>query len=647
MCGIAGFVTRPPAGIDVATVRRAIQLLEHRGPDDFGFFSLGPQGSYLGRDFARHPEGAWLSLVQRRLSILDLSEAGWQPMATDDGRYTIVFNGEIYNYLELRAELKALGYGFRSDSDTEVLLKAFVEWGPAALAKLVGMFAFAIFDARQQRLFLARDFFGIKPLFYRVTQDGLAFASELKVLVEQMPLPRRANPERLYQYLCFGLTDHGDETLFDGIRQLPPAHYLEIDLSRATCKPADCQPVRYWRLELGPPLDISFEEAAAHLRELFLESIKLHMRSDVPVGAALSGGIDSSAIVMAMRELGGAQLDLHLFSYVADDAALSEERWIDLVAKAVGAEVHKVKAGPAEMMQDLPEVTRQQDEPFGSTSICMQSRVFRLAHQHGIKVMLDGQGADELLAGYRPYQGARLATLVRRGKLADAASFWRRAARQPGSGKWWLAKRAGNLLLPAPSRRFVRQWLLRDVSPRWLNLPWFEAHGVRPHVFAAPGRGDILREQLRNSVEEVSLPHLLRYEDRNSMAVSVESRVPFLTPQLATFVLSLPEQYLISGDGVSKHVFREAMRGIVPDAILDRKDKIGFATPERQWMTTLRPWVESILSGEAGAMVQPLRLDEVKRQWHRMAAADKPWTWTAWRWLNVIEWSRQQQVVYS
>jgi asparagine synthase (glutamine-hydrolysing) len=641
MCGIAGFLTRAPAGIEVATIRRAVDSLEHRGPDDFGFLSLAPQGNYLGRDFARHPRHAWLSLVHRRLAILDRSPAGRQPMATEDGRHHIVFNGEIYNYLELRAELEALGHSFRSDTDTEVLLKACVQWGAAALNRLVGMFAFALLDTQERRLFLARDFFGIKPLFYCLKKDGFAFASELKVLIDHLST-RRVNAERLYQYLCFGLTDHGDQTLFEDIRQLPAAHYLEVDLRR----PADCQPVRYWRLEIDRPLQLSFAEATTRLRELFLESVALHLRSDVPVGAALSGGIDSSAIVMAMRELTGRRLDLHVFSYVADDDSINEEHWIDLVGSAAGAEVHKVHANTEELVDDLTEVTRLQDEPFGSTSICMQSRVFRRAQQCGIKVMLDGQGADELLAGYRPYQGAKLAGIIRRGALPRAARFWWKASQQPGSGKWWLAARAGNFLLPHFCRGWARQHVMKDVRPPWLNDAWFAAHGVRHRVAPVPRRGEILREQLRQSIEELSIPQLLRYEDRNSMAASVESRVPFLTPQLASFVLSLPEHYLIAQDGTSKYVFREAMRGIVPDPILDRKDKIGFATPERHWLTALRPWVESILSSESAAAVQALSMPEATREWRRMVAGQKRWSWSAWRWLNLIEWSRQHQVAY-
>jgi len=564
-------------------------------------------------------------------------------MACDEGRFHIVFNGEIYNYLELREQLESLGYQFRSDSDTEVLLKAYVQWGTDVFEHLVGMFAFAILDITENSLLLARDFFGIKPLFYRLTEDSLMFASEIKVLVEQLPQNRMVNAQRLYQYLCFGLTDHGDQTMFREIRQLPAAHYLKVDLQtlRST------GPVRYWRIELDRPIDISFEAAADKLREMFMKSVSLHLRSHVPIGAALSGGIDSSAIVMAMRQLGGRQVDLHLFSYVADDKLLSEEPWIDLIAEASGAQVHKVRAGPQEMVEDLDRVTSVQDEPFGSTSICAQNRVFQLARENGVKVMLDGQGADELLAGYRPYQVARLVSLLRRGNLRQAVPFWNRASQQPGSGKWWLAARAAYSLLPGFCQTTLRQQVVRDVGPRWLNRSWFESQGVAMRVDSAPNRGDALRSQLRQTVEELSLPSLLRYEDRNSMAVSIESRVPFLTPQLASFILSLPEHYLISDDGVSKYVFREAMRGIVPDAILDRKDKIGFETPQSHWLTALRPWVETVLSSDAGRQVHALRIPEVNREWNQIVTGRKPWGWTTWRWLNVIEWSRQQQILYS
>ncbi|MGH7127215.1 MAG: asparagine synthase (glutamine-hydrolyzing), partial [Planctomycetaceae bacterium] len=523
------------------------------------------------------------------------------------------------------------------------LLAAWSEWGTDCLTRLVGMFAFAVFDRQENALWLARDFFGIKPLFYAVTERGIAFASEIKTLLETFDVSRTVNPERLYLYLRFGITGHGGETLFQQVRQLPAAHVMRIDLATLTAE----APRRYWRLPRRNALDIGFDEAARTVREMFLENVALHLRSDVPVGAALSGGIDSSSIVMAMRHLMGDRLDLHLISFIADEERVCEDRWIDIIGQASGGTVHKVRSGSSELLSDLKRLTGTHDEPIGSTSIYAQMRVFQAAREHGVTVMLDGQGADELLGGYRTYLGARLASLLRQGRLVDAQRFWKRCSHLPGSGRLTLLMQCADFLLPSHLQAPLRRLVGRGLSPKWLNMRWFHDRGVRAASVNSPRSRDVLREQLRREVEELSLPHLLRYEDRNSMAFSIESRVPFLTPRLAEFLLSLPEEYLIAPDGTSKAVFRAAMRGIVPDAVLDRKDKIGFATPEREWLTALSPWVQATLSDDAGGRVAALNLPEAHSEWQRVTRGQRRFDFRIWRWLNVIEWSRAYGVVYA
>lgn len=643
MCGIAGFAADGEHGIPRRTVRQAIAALAHRGPDDYGFLSVSRGSSYLGKDLARHDEDARLALVHRRLSILDLSAAGRQPMTTPDGRYAIVFNGEIYNYIELREELETLGYEFRSASDTEVLLSAYVQWGPAALNRLVGMFAFAIYDEQENSLFLARDFFGIKPLFYSLAAGEFSFASEIKVLLDNLSLSRQVNADRLYLYLRYGMTDHGDQTLFKQVRQVPAAHYMTVDLNTMTAG----EPTRYWRVRLEEPIDVSFDEAAATVREMFLDNVRLHLRSDVPVGAALSGGIDSSAIVMAMRHLAGRDLDLHLFSYIAGDSRLSEERWVDLIARRSGGTVHKVRLTPGELLTDLEHVTNVHDEPISSTSPYAQHKVFQAAHRDGIKVMLDGQGADEILGGYQTYLGARLATLLRTGELRAATRFWNRCATLPGCGRTGLALHAANHLLSTRIQDPLRRLMGRNLAPSWINMRWFEAHGVVPAALNHTKARDVLRFQLVRELEELSLPRLLRYEDRNSMAFSVESRVPFLTPGLVSYLMSLPEHYIISPEGVTKSVFRAAMRGIVPDEILDRRDKIGFATPERKWLTALAPWAERTFAGAAETPLPVLNLRETNRDWKLITRGKRRFDFRTWRCLNLIEWSHQYRLEYK
>ncbi len=624
MCGIAGILGQ------AANERAPLLTLAHRGPDDSGWVAHSKHAA----------TNAFHSvLLHRRLSILDLSDAGHQPMATADGLCTIVFNGEIYNYRELRDELKSLGRDFHTESDTEVLLQAYVEWGAACLRKLIGMFAFAIKDERRRVLFLARDFFGIKPLYYVRLNERFAFASEIKALLDWLPIKRTVEPQRLYEYLRFGRTDHGDRTMWSAIKQVPAAHYLEVPLDQ----PSAGEPVRYWDVPTDGPMDISFDDAAERVRELFLQNIRLHLRSDVPVGAALSGGIDSSAIVAAMRVV-APRMDIHAFSYIADDPAVCEERWVDLAVERAGAQVHKVRANPDDLIADLDRLIYTQDEPFGSTSIYAQYRVFRLAAEHGIKVMLDGQGADELLAGYRQYVPARLASLVQQGRFVAAHQFAAKAARLPGMrGRMRLWLQAARLLMPGVGARMIDRWLMPD----WLNARWFADRGVRfPSIQGARSRHRML-DELKQTVVATSLPMLLRYEDRNSMAASIESRVPFLTPEFAEFVLRLPEEHILSSDGTSKCVFRHAMRGIVPDAILDRRDKIGFATPENDWLKTLRPWVDAVLTSERARAIAALDMNAVHRDWQAVMAGRARFDFRVWRWVNLIRWAERFDVVFD
>ncbi|WP_022798872.1 asparagine synthase (glutamine-hydrolyzing) [Thermus islandicus] len=641
MCGIAGLVLRTPDPRGVALLEGLSRTLAHRGPDDKGYLLWGPEGLLASRDPVP-VEGFRLGFAHRRLSILDLSEAGWQPMSSPDGRLYVVYNGEVYNFLELRETLEARGHAFRSASDTEVLLAAWREWKEGSLTHLVGMFAFALLDMEENALYLVRDFFGIKPLYYTAFPGGLAFASEIPSLLSLPGVRRRVNPERLYAYLRFGLTDHGGETLFAEVRQVPAGHYLRVPLEA----PDRAELVRYWRLFPEEGGNLSFKGAAERLRELFLESVRLHLRSDVPLGFALSGGIDSSAIVCAVRHL-EPSLELHAFSFVAEDEGVSEERYVDQVVRACGVRVHKVRIAPEELAQDLDSLVRVQGEPFGSTSIYAQYRVFRRAREEGIKVMLDGQGADELLAGYVPYGAARVASLLASGRLWEALALLQRLSRLPGRGTLW--KQVLGRLMPRAFQPLARRLGGEALLPPWLNASWFAERKVAPRP---PSRlqgplKDRLRQELLEALTETSLPMLLRYEDRNSMAHSIESRVPFLTPELAQFVLSLPEGYLLAPDGTSKAVFREAMRGLVPEGVLARKDKIGFATPELRWLRALGPWVEVLLRGEALRSIPALRPEEVLKEWREVAEGRKRFDFRVWRWVNLVAWSEAFGVEYD
>ncbi|MBF0246636.1 MAG: asparagine synthase (glutamine-hydrolyzing) [Alphaproteobacteria bacterium] len=632
MCGIAGIIA--PSGRTVAAldIKLMSGAMEHRGPDDLGYLGWSREaGVFISRDPLSAVCEARLALAHRRLSIIDEGEGGWQPMATSDGRFAIVFNGEIYNYLELRAELQGEGISFATHSDTEVLLNALAAWGvEKTLPRLTGMFAFALLDTVDGALTLARDPFGIKPLSYARVKGGLAFASEIASLLCVSGVSRRVEPSALYDYLRFGLTDRGARTLFAGIEHLPPAHFAVVDLTR----PDQVVPRRYWRAELGPTLDIGFDEAATELRRLFLDSVRLHLRSDVPVGAALSGGIDSSAVVGAMRALEGDGLDLHTFTFVAAGSNLNEEAWADMAADAAHATPHKVSLTGRQLVDGLDALIAAQGEPFGSTSIFAQNRVFSLARQNGIKVTLDGQGADEILAGYTPFLAARLATMAQDGEWGRALRFWRGLDAKTG-----VALRAMRFVLPqalqGPARRLVGEGLM----PGWMDVSWFARQGVRPVAPQKPVRGDVLRHELAESLTDRVLPSLLRYQDRNSMAHSVESRVPFLTTALVEFLYSLPEAFLISDQGVTKAVFRRAARGLAPDAILDRRDKIGFAAPEETWLAEAGEWLDGVLSSDMMNAIPAFDSRAMSQEIEAVRSGGRRLTGDVWRWVNLARWA--------
>lgn len=643
MCGLAGLTLTPAGTVDASLLREVLRLLEHRGPDDQGWLAFGADGLHAGPELHGDLHGEAI-LLHRRLSILDLSPAGRQPMTTPDGRFSIAFNGEIYNYVELRAELERLGERFSSGSDTEVLLRAYSHWGSGVLDRLTGMFAFAILDTSARRLFLARDPFGIKPLYYARWLHGLAFASQIGALLALPGVGTAASPQRVYDYLRFGITDNGPETFFADVRQLPAGHALDFSLDDRRM-PA---PERWWQLPLDGTLDLSFSEAAERLRDLFVESVQLHLRSDVPVGAALSGGIDSSSIVVAMRQLAGPDLELHAFSYVSDDPPLSEERWIRIAAAAAAATIHEVTPAPGELVDGFDRAVETHEEPFESMTMYVQQRVAELAGTAGIKVVLNGQGADEMLGGYSTALTARLASLVRQGRLVEAVTFLNRLRGLPLRKSVSGIVRNEGLVVPRPLRAVARRLLGGALVPAWLDGNWFEERGVAPRAPWTAGGKHVLRERLALDLQETRLPMLLRYEDRNWMAHSIECRVPFLTPRLAGFLLSLPEQYLVAGDGTRKAVFRAAMRGLVPDEILDRRDKVGFLTPERLWLLELREWVEEILTGEAARRASPLRVDVLRSDWEAAvragpAAVDSRF----WRSVNLVRWADRFEVSFE
>lgn len=577
MCGIAGAFwsrARDPERVE-RDLAVAVAAMHNRGPDSAGSVLWSPPDS----------GGALVAMGSTRLAVLDLSPAGRQPMSTSDDRFTLVYNGEITNFVEVRESLLAEGVVLRSTGDTEVLLEAWARWGEAALDRLEGMYAFAVLDRGARTLTLCRDPFGIKPLFYRVLPgEGLAFGSEVAALLPLLPDRPRLNWRTASAYLASGAYDDTAETFIEGVLSLRPGHRLVIGLGPSPA--IDDRPPR-WRPAIATDDTITAAEAAEGVRTRLVESVRRNLRSDVPVGVALSGGIDSSAIVGIVRAL-EPDYPLQVFSFVTPGQAADESRWIDLVAAEVGATPFTVTPTPADLSRDLDSVILAQGEPFGSTSIYAQYRVFQLMRESGIVVSLDGQGADEVFAGYHGYVGQRARSMVESGDLVGAASFLRAWSRWPGRS---LAKGTARVGAEYAPRRAVDAAYRRlpgvvpdgvdraALTTRGLDWGWTAHSAERDGLL-----GVRVKAELRASLTERGLQALLRHGDRNSMRFSVESRVPYLDRSLVDFAMRLPERMLVGRDGTSKAVLRAAMRGIVPDAVLDRRDKVGFEAPDALWI---------------------------------------------------------------
>ena len=614
----------------------AINSLYHRGPDDNGLETFK----------IRSEEGKFtklLSLGHTRLSIIDLSKRGHQPMFSSDGRYVIVYNGEIYNYKELKNELKDLGHKFNTQTDTEVLIAAWSQWGTESLKKLIGMFAFAIFDQNDQKLTLVRDAFGIKPLFYLHDVDNIYFASELPALIKLIPEKPVINLQRSYDYLVHNNYDSNCDTFFQKINHLLPAHFITFDLRDIS----KSKSISWWKPNITTNTNLSFEEAVQKLRILFLDSVKLHLRSDVPIGVALSGGIDSSAVASVVRYL-EPNIPLNTFSYIASDKSISEEKWIDLLNIKLNAKPHKITIENKEIENDLDNLILKQGEPFGGTSIYAQYRVFKFIKTTDVKVVLDGQGGDEILAGYLGYPGYRLLSLIEtKGWLAahKFARNWSKSNIKSYLLAWMYFAR---LKLPdffyQLFHKFLHKVLKKKIGknfyPLWLNFKFLNNFGIQYKeiriALKKENKGQRVKEALANSLMNQGLPSLLRHADRNSMAFSIESRVPFLTLPLVDFMLSLPEQYLISDKGITKHVFREAMRGIVPDEILDRKDKIGFKTPEDSWLIAKSKSIKKYIT--ESEEITFIKKEKLLNEFEEILKGKSVLDGRVWRWINYFHW---------
>lgn len=651
MCGITGIFSygRP---IGPEAIRSATDAIRHRGPDDEGFLAIdtasgridhltGDDSRVPGQHISGFASSADLYLGHRRLSIIDPTPSGHQPMANHDSSLWIVFNGEIYNYLELRKELVALGHTFRTSGDTEVILAAYSQWGGECVHRFNGMWALVVFDRRRGVLFGSRDRFGVKPCYYWHDDGRFAFASEIKGLLQIPFVEKRVNPAAVFDYLVMGLEEQGEEGFFCGIHELQPAHNFEIDLRSGAFRKW-----RYYTLEFEERWQ-RYDEltARAHVeevREKLFAAVRLRLRADVTVGSCLSGGVDSSTIVCVINELlkgeslGQVGEKQQVFTACYDRPEIDESNWARMVVEQTRTVWHRTYPRAEELLQDLEDLVYTQDIPFGSTSIYAQYRVMRLARDNGVKVVLDGQGADELFTGYAPYYRAFYAQLLASGDFSRILSELRNMGNAPLRPRMLFASLMKLYLLrhlPATLRKAAQQRGSREnlyLAPDFWQMYRDRLDLVKDKVAVN------LNEMLQKYLTSQSLKPLLKYEDRNSMRFSIESRTPFADDlPLIEYVFNVPASYKIHA-GWSKSLLREAAGGFLPERIKTRRDKVGFATPEYYWLNELAGRLREYLGDDLGEYLQVGRL---RTDWESLLRGQATSGITnIWKFINLGAW---------
>ena len=611
MCGIAGFFS-PTDQLSVSGVDVACQLMRHRGPDDEGFIALTPSGleCFKGEDTIldyadlRHLSDlseTQLLLAHRRLAIIDLSADGHQPLVDKSGRYAIVFNGEIFNYLELRAELEILGCVFHTHTDTEVVLNAWIQWGRSSFSKFNGMWAIAIWDQSLKRLTLSRDRFGVKPLYIARQNNALYFASEMKTLHAWPGLAFQPNQTAINEYLDFCLLNKNEKTFWEGIQELKPSTWLEFDASGKEING------EYWNLN---PSEVEYKNGAANeeFARLFEDSLRIRMRSDVEVGALLSGGLDSNVIVAGLyKQKLIANNGFKSFSAIFDDEGFSEEKYIRKTLNKVPLVSYMVSPNPNDLQEDLSKLLYYVEEPFRSLSVYSQYKIYEcIKGDTSVKVVLNGQGADEIFAGYTSHYYYFFIQLIRRGHFTHAIKEMNKFSNGRQVSYFKMVKQLARIWLSTNGKNCFTDILLDEV-------------GVSP-----------LREYLK-------------YDDRNSMSSSIEARTPFLDYRLVEFAFSLPPRYKID-NFINKNIERVYAKKIVASEIVNRSDKMGFISPQEIWQKReLSLWFDNTFekikkhntyfSGECAASLYQQYRSGKYEKWDHI-----------WRYFCLMHWMEQHGI---
>jgi asparagine synthase (glutamine-hydrolysing) len=603
MCGISGIIDRHNHPVVAADIERMTDLVAHRGPDGCGY--------YFGSNFA---------LGHRRLAILDLSDAGKQPMCYGD-KYVVIYNGEIYNYVELKDKLLRRNYRFTTRTDTEVLLAAYDCWGQDCVNHFNGMWAFALYDMVKNQLFCSRDRFGVKPFYFAERENRFLFGSEIKQLIEFFP-SRKANRKVLLNYLVLGFEDYDRETFFENVFKLQPGHNLVYDLQSHGFEIARYYSIRVDESKAG----LSEPEAVALYREELERSVRIRLRSDVKVGTCLSGGLDSSSIASLAAGFYHRESKARFSAITAKsvDRAFDESHYAALVVQRANLDWHIVEPDQSDFLNALDQVVRAQDEPFGSPSIVFQFFVMQKAREMNCPVLLDGQGGDETLLGYERYYP----TFLR----SQPVSRWPKAffdsSRNSKLDNWQLLSYIFYFSNPA----MRKQWLKK--KNRFLKDEFLDMVDWKMLAAVSESYQSLISLQ-EMELSSVQLPHLLKYEDRNAMRHSIETRLPFIDYQLVELALSLNDSLKIK-DGWTKHLLRRAVADLLPEEVTWRRNKIGFEPPLRLWLAKRDDFIGEIK--QSPILAHLTKIDRL------MPALGKVSLRTFWQLYNIARWEKMYNV---
>jgi len=617
MCGITGIYSFRN-GLEPNWIKSMTDIIRHRGPDDEGYLAvnisnnkaislIGNDSKVNGTHIRMYKEKNNLFLGHRRLSILDVSSLGHQPMSNTNKNLWITYNGEIYNYIEIREELKRLGYSFKTQTDTEVILCSYEEWGEDCLKKFNGMWSFVIYDKRKDILFGARDRFGVKPFYYYYDRKYFVFASEIKALVSLPFIEKKINNNSLFDFLAFSGIASNEETIFKSIYELQPSNSFTLHLPSSNFKIK-----KYYSLQYNGKFE-SFNnkkslEYISDIKNLVTNSVKLRLRSDVPVGSALSGGIDSSSIACLINSIKNdskepMNTEQKVFTASFKEKDIDESHWADIAAKHSSSKWYKAFPSSKDYLNDIEQVTYAQDTPYGSPSIYAQYKVMELAKQEGVTVLLDGQGGDELFTGYTMYYDLYLYDFFRNLSIKSFLNEIKCFKNAPVDKRVAIVS-----FLKQIRRNILPYWIIKKKRTRqggvfnYINSEFWNEKKNRFDLIKSRDFKS-LNQMLFEFFTRQKLQTLLKYEDRNSMNFSIESRTPFADDiNLIEYVFNTPSSYKIH-NGWSKYLLRESMSGIIPEKIRTRIDKKGFSTPEKKWLHVLKYDLMKYVTDDLGEFI--------------------------------------------